>query len=167
VALTKRQLAQAGVIWERGAVIRYRRDEDGWVATGQHGDVEADGSGRTLTATRASVLAVLARKINEQWWAAHPELDHPRASIVLPGYITVVDDVDLPAEAAQLVAAALAARDAARASAAEAADALRRAALALDEAGLSLRDAGHVLELSHARVAQVLEQARPSPGGEP
>lgn len=166
MALTKQQLKKAQALWEQVAVVHYAQEGDGWAATARHGDIEADGSGRTLTAARASVLTALARKVNEQWWAANPGLDKPRASVIHPGALRAVDVVDLPATTLEKVATALATRDQARVAATEAAEALRAAALALDDAGLSLRDAGHLLELSHARVAQVLDQARTSPGGE-
>lgn len=146
------------------AVIRFVHEENGWLATARYGRVTADGSGRTLTAARAAAIAVLTHKVNESWWAAHP--DEPRHKVLLSGHVPVREVIELPQQAQEALDAALEARAAAQAASRRATETLREAALALDDAGLSLRDAGHVLELSHARIAQVLEQPRPSPGGD-
>lgn len=166
MAWSSKQQAEAEAIRSRVVSVHYTRDGEDWLAQARHGRLHAEGMGRTLIAARAAVLSVLVRKINDKWLADHPQLDRAWQTVVSPGGLLGEDVVELPPNASEAVAQALATRDTASAAVAAAQDALSAAVVALDDVGLSLRDSGHVLELSHARIAQVLEQARAETEGD-
>jgi len=77
-----------------------------------------------------------------------------------PGHVVLDDDVVLPDSAAEAIARARAAREAALNAAAAATTALADAVRLLTELDLSTRDAGYLLGISHARVQQI---AAPNP----
>lgn len=123
----------------------YRVSARGWVVEATGGNAPAFTTyGRTLDAARRNLVAELAARAG-----------------TYPGNVEVVDDVDLPARAGRLLAAARSARREALAAAATAQEATATAAQALVGDGLSLRDTAYLLGISHSRVQQLV--AEPSP----
>lgn len=138
--------------------VRYRPGGDGWVADAELAGFSVSSQGRTLAAARSAALESMARKVNDAWRQAAPR---PAGfALLTPVQMPAIDQVELPAGTKGPVSKALRARSGARVAAEQAHRAMCAAALALDNAGFSLRDAGEVLELSHARVAQLLDEAR-------
>lgn len=76
-----------------------------------------------------------------------------------PGNVFLDDDIDLPDRVRVAVEGALAARAAAARAHAESNKATERAVARLAEAGVSLRDAGYLLGISHARVKQISDSS--------
>lgn len=137
------------------ARLTYAKTDTGWRVHGTLAEQVADASGRTLAAARGIALELLVERVNAAFRS-----EHGGRVAALITVAKVEEDVDLPPGAERLVAEALQSRLAAREAADAASAALTAAVLGLDDSGLSLRDAAHLLELSHARVAQVLGAER-------
>lgn len=121
---------------------RYRRQTtgDGWIASSTVDGSELVAHGRSLESARRAIVGEISAA-TKKYFAGVP----------------LEDDIALPAKAAGLVDASRAARDAAATAAEEAQRATAKAVRSLLREGLSLRDAGYVLGLSHARVQQIAD----------
>jgi predicted RNase H-like HicB family nuclease len=123
----------------RTYVANYEHDGRAWVVRFEEPDIST--FGRSLRA---------AKRYAREALAAHLELD----DLVSAG-VDVVDRLSLPAAAGTEVERLAQMRARADALRAEVATETRRAARALRQSGLSTRDAGEVLGISAARVAQI------------
>ena len=120
-------------------VAKYEYDGRTWVVRFEEPDIST--FGRSLRA---------AKRYAREALAAHLEVD----DLVNAG-VDVADRVSLPAAAGTEVERLARMRAQADALRAEVATETRRAARALRKSGLSTRDAGEVLGISAARVAQI------------
>lgn len=125
---------------ETGYNVVIRRDESGaWIATvprikGCHT------YGRTLDGAKRRIREALSLWVDDA------------------GSATLTFDVRIPAAAREAVAPYRAARQRAESAANEEQTRLRTAAHALVAEGFSLRDAGALLNLSHQRIAQLVNE---------
>lgn len=123
----------------------YRRDADGlWTAAIDLGArTGCQTQGRTISQARTRIREALGLYIGDAAKTA-----------------TLHDDVQLPAPLAKAVDRHREARERAEAEASRAAESTRKAVQSLTDTGMSLRDAGELLGLSHARVKQIAEGRR-------
>lgn len=121
---------------------RYRRPAsgDGWIASATVDGTELVAHGRTLDGARRAIVGEISA-LTKKYFAG----------------VSVDDDIALPAKPSELVEASRVAREVAATAAAKAQRATTKAVRALLREGLSLRDAGYVLGLSHARIQQIAD----------
>lgn len=130
---------------KRAYKVVYRRGSDGWWAASiDLGPGKGcNTQGKTIAQARTRIREALGLYIGD---AAETAVLH--------------DDVQLPTALAKALDRHHEARAKAEAAAQRAAESTRKAVQALADEGMSLRDAGELLGLSHARVKQIAEGGR-------
>lgn len=124
-------------------IATYTHDDRAWIVQFREPDIAT--FGRTLASAKRYARSALA---------VHLEI----ADLEAAG-VEVVDDVRLPPEVSVEVERLLDQRSTVEALRAEVAGATRRAATDLRRLGFSTRDAGEILGISGARVAQINREA--------
>lgn len=120
---------------------RYRQSAAGWVVDVAGTDIRIQS--RSLPSARLAAVQALAD-----------------ARGTYQGAVVLADDVALPARLRRSVTVAAAKRRAAEQAVAASTAATEVAARTLIASGLSLRDAGYLLGLSHARVKQMIDRTK-------